>query len=219
MIARLQHFLAAFHGRRPSLQQTLAALVDGIERWGKKLVLLIALLCMGSSPGLKAYMRGDYRTAIAELKPLAEQGDPEAQYVLGATYANAQPPLRNLEEAERWTRMAAEQGHVNAMVDMAKLILFYQSKGISDAANVQAAPWCQRAAERGHPEAQFMIGMMHFSGAGAAQDNVRAYMWWILAASQRHALAQQLLERSRDKITADEIRQAEQLAKQWTPIK
>ena len=171
-------------------------------------------------------LQGDYSAVMAALKATAEQGDPEAQYSLGAAYANAQPPLGNLAEAERWTRMAAEQGHLNAMVDMAKLILFYQSTPLSDlsedlsaARYVKAAPWYQRAAERGHPEAQFMIGGMHFSGNGASKDNVRAYMWWTLSASQGHLLAQRVLGVNRDKMTADEIHQAEQLAKQWKPVK
>lgn len=164
-------------------------------------------------------LQGDYGAVMAALKATAEQGDPGAQYSLGAAYANAQPPLRNLGEAERWIRMAAEQGHVNAMVDMAKMILFYSPGEPSDTEYVKAAPWYQRAAERGHPEGQFMAGIMHFSGKGASKDNVRAYMWWTLAASQGHQLAQQMLEKSTDKIAADEIHQAKQLAKQWKPIK
>ena len=38
--------------------------------------------------GLDTAKRGDYATALREWKPLAEQGDADAQYNLGLMYAN-----------------------------------------------------------------------------------------------------------------------------------
>jgi len=38
--------------------------------------------------GFDAYERGDYTTALREWTPLAEQGDADAQYVLGLMYHN-----------------------------------------------------------------------------------------------------------------------------------
>ncbi len=60
---------------------------------------LIAALCAGFTLGLTApawagvdegeatYKRGDYATALGELRPLAEQGHAEAQYNLGVMSA------------------------------------------------------------------------------------------------------------------------------------
>ena len=50
--------------------------------------LLVVGLCssFGSNPledGLSAYEAGDYETAMGLWKPLAEQGDAEAQYNIG----------------------------------------------------------------------------------------------------------------------------------------
>ena len=43
---------------------------------------------MGSyQAGCDAYERGDYDTAVQELRPLAEQGHPKAQYNLGVMYS------------------------------------------------------------------------------------------------------------------------------------
>ena len=38
--------------------------------------------------GVAAYLRGDYATALHELKPLAEQGNSDARFILGFMYAN-----------------------------------------------------------------------------------------------------------------------------------
>ena len=166
--------------------------------------------------GRAAYVRGDYQSAIAELTPFAEQGNPEAQYLLGASYANASPPEQDYSRAERWLKAAAEQGHTDAMVDIAKLNLFYK-----DERDVKKAiSWYMKAADLGHPEGQFMTGTYYFSeDAGAEKNNVKAYMWWLLSASKGHKLAKLMLDKSLVKISPDEVQKAEKLAKEWKAVK
>ena len=84
-----------------------------------KLILVFTFLFLfGSSPvyaddfkdGLNARDRGDYKTAIEKLKPLAEQGDALAQYNLGLMYYIGLGVTLDLKEAVKWYRLAAEQG-------------------------------------------------------------------------------------------------------------
>jgi len=178
-------------------------------------VMLASCASLETRTGRAAYMSGDYRSAIRELTPFAEQGNAEAQYLLGASYANASPPEQDYSRAERWLQAAAEQGHTDAMVDIAKLSLFYKNER-----DVQKAiSWYMKAADRGHPEAQFMTGTYYFEDAGAKKDNVKAYMWWLLSASKEHQLAKLMLEKSLVKISPDEVQKAEQLAKEWKAVK
>ena len=65
--------------------------------------------------GLQAYDRGDYAAALREWRPLAEQGNPVAQYSLGVLYIHGQGVPQNYAEAVRWYRMAAEQGYADAL--------------------------------------------------------------------------------------------------------
>ncbi len=58
---------------------------------------LLALGCAPTTPqpsnfadGLAAYNRGDYTTALAILKPLASEDQPDAAYIVGEMYAYAQ---------------------------------------------------------------------------------------------------------------------------------
>ena len=49
----------------------------------------------------------------------AEQGDAEAQFNLGAMYANGAGVELDIVEAVKWYRKAAEQGHATAQCNLA----------------------------------------------------------------------------------------------------
>src|ERR1043166_6110853 len=51
------------------------------------------------SDALKAYNQGDFVTAMRVFRPLAEKGQPLAEYILGLMYANAQGVPENYPEA------------------------------------------------------------------------------------------------------------------------
>ena len=68
--------------------------------------------------GQEAFNQEDYATALTELRPLAEQGHVEAQYLLGVMYAVGQGTPKDLVEGARWFRLAAEQGHVIAQFEL-----------------------------------------------------------------------------------------------------
>jgi len=60
--------------------------------------------------GWKAYQRGYYATAWEEWRPLAEQGNANAQYNLGGMYANGQGVPQDYVQAHKWFNLAATQG-------------------------------------------------------------------------------------------------------------
>ena len=64
--------------------------------------------------GVAAYEAGDYATALRELTPLAEQGDPAAQSNLGVMYHTGQGVPRNDKISVKWYTLAAEQGNTDA---------------------------------------------------------------------------------------------------------
>ena len=70
------------------------------------------------SDGFAAYERGDYDTAFKELKPLAEQGDTDAQHSLGVMYDTGQGVPQDYKEAATWYRKAAEQGYAPAQYNL-----------------------------------------------------------------------------------------------------
>lgn len=55
---------------------------------------------------------------------------------------------------------------------------------------VEAAKWYRLAAEKGHAEAQFLLGVQFFEGLGVKKDEVEATRWYRKAAEQGHAQGQ-----------------------------
>ena len=68
----------------------------------------------------------------------------------------------------------------------------YQSCHETDTAE-RAANWYRKAADRGHPEAQFCLGRMFWRGEGVAQNFAEALQWFRKAADQGLANAQDAL--------------------------
>jgi hypothetical protein len=56
---------------------------------------------------------------VASLRKRAEQGDPDAQWNLGAAYRNGEGVTKDDVEAVRWYQRAADQGHVTAQSTLA----------------------------------------------------------------------------------------------------
>jgi hypothetical protein len=55
---------------------------------------------------------------------------------------------------------------------------------------VQAAQWYRKAADQGHPHAQFTLGVCYVNGKGVTSDQVEAVNWWRKSAEQGYADAQ-----------------------------
>ncbi len=101
---------------------------------------LIAALCVGFTLGLTApawagfeegkaaYNRGDYATALREWRPLAKQGDAEAQFFLGAMYNLGDGVPQDYAESAKWFRKAAEQGNAKAQFFLG--IMYEDGQGV-----------------------------------------------------------------------------------------
>ena len=88
----------------------------------KKLItiLLITLgLTACASHTLKeskqAYENQNYTEALAKLQPLAEKGNPKAQYAIGYMYYYGQGVPTNKSEGIEWIQKAADQGFAPAL--------------------------------------------------------------------------------------------------------
>jgi TPR repeat protein len=64
--------------------------------------------------GEAAYQREDFATAYRLLGPLADQGNAEAQDMLGTMYDHSQGVPKNYSEAVKWYHRAADQGNADA---------------------------------------------------------------------------------------------------------
>ena len=128
--------------------------------------------------GLDAFKAKEYARAAALWTPLAEAGDPTAQYRLGTLYAEGQGVPQDDAIAFKWFLRAAEKGEPWAQYDVGAS--YMGGHGVK-ASEVEGAKWFLRAANQGMVYAQFNIGLLYASGAGVQKDPVEALKWLQLA--------------------------------------
>ncbi len=101
--------------------------------------------------GMEAYDKGDYATALKEWRPLAEQGDANAQFNLGSMYEYGDGVPQDDTEAVRWYRLAAAQGYAYAQSLMGQM--YDLGLGVPQD-DVQAHMWLSLAAAQGNEPAR-----------------------------------------------------------------
>ena len=165
--------------------------------------------------GVDAANRGDYATAVALLRPLAEQGHAGAQTSLGLLYIDGQGVPQDVAEALRWVHKAAEQGFADAQVVLGAV---YTEAGLGvPQDHAEAVRWFRKAAEQGYAKGQVGLGIVYFQGRGVPKNYVLAYMWLDLAAAQKEYLAGAFLSGAAEKMTEAQLAEAQKLAREWRP--
>jgi TPR repeat protein len=136
--------------------------------------------------GIAAWQRADYGSAVAIWRPLAEQGDADAQFNLGQAYRLGRGVPINLAAAKTWFERAAAKGHLDALTTLG-LLLFQNGN------QAEALKWLKQAAEQGEPRALLVYGTALFNGDGVTQDQVLGYAYVSRAAAQGLAPARETL--------------------------
>jgi len=102
-----------------------------------KTTLLAVMLLLGSGKvgyvqdlrkGLEAYNRGDYVTALKELKPLAEQGNTDAQFRLGWMYYDGAGVVQDKVYAYMWVNIVALNSVTTEYEDTVREIIASNSR-------------------------------------------------------------------------------------------
>lgn len=163
-----------------------------------KRILLAGLLWIGLTTsaaadfqaGLAAYYKLDYDTALQEWLPLAEAGDPKAQYQIGVLHYRGEGLPQSFVEAAKWYKKAADRGDADAQYNLG--LMYAAGKGIKKDF-VRALQW-------------FIIAADTYT---ANPDGDWAIPDPAIAKRSRDLAAAQLEER--------DVKRAERLAKQWRP--
>jgi TPR repeat protein len=86
------------------------------------LALLFPLLAhAGFDEGVESYTQGDYAKAMAEFKPLAEQGDARGQYFVGFLHHYGYGVKADQTEASKWFQLAGDQGDSRSLFYLGKM--------------------------------------------------------------------------------------------------
>jgi len=119
----------------------------------------------------QALNSADLNGAFKILKPLADQGFPEAQYMMGRFYQSGYMVKPSLAKSLKWYERAALNGNAIAQV----LVGNSFREGVGRVANLKvAADWYQKASENLHPHGAFFLGMMRLQGRGIPRSDEKS---------------------------------------------
>jgi protein-disulfide isomerase len=164
--------------------------------------------------GKRAYEQGDYSAALKELRPLAEQGNAEAQALLGLMYNLGRGVPLDSRQALKWYKAAADQGNPAGQCQLGTL---YLAGGAVPKDTAQGLKLLKLAAEQGYPDAYMPLGLAYMNLKDVPRDVVQADMWLRLATVQGEPLARGQLAKLETRMTADQIGKARALAEAWKP--
>ena len=158
--------------------------------------LIASTMCVADplSDAQLAMESGNYNQAAQLLAPLANNGDPLAQYHLGMMSYYGQGVPEDEKLAIQWWKKAAAQGYVEAMFQLGSAYLFgSQAAKLVPNPDREAATWYFQAASAGHAEAQYHLGLLFLAGKGVIDNRKEAARWMKKAAMQGHVEAQKAL--------------------------
>lgn len=174
--------------------------------------ILILLLGLGMVLSGSLALAVDGTPDLNETLILAQNGDTDAQYLLGGIYRTGQGAGKDSKRAAFWFLRAAMGGHADAQYQLGRI--HETGDGVAQD-YTQALAWYGKAAEQGHPEAQShqekimdyidlvkhsaskgevdaqcTLGDMYTKGSGVPHDEEQAATWYRQAAEQGSARGQ-----------------------------
>lgn len=144
---------------------------------------------------MAGYLEGDRDEAYKLLRPLALQGDAEAQFKLGVIYALSIP--RDLNRAAYWWARAAERGHIAARSHLKEILQCCEDElrewdgyVLKYRATQKVITWQRKAAESGNYLAQLLLSRRYAIGDGVNKEPGKAKYWLHRAVQQTRKAAE-----------------------------
>ena len=164
--------------------------------------------------GVAANGSGQYALAMQLWRPLAEQGDADAQFALAAMYELGRGVSRDKLEALKWFRRAAEQGDAGAQFAVASA---YAAGEIVPKDYGEATKWFLRTANQGDIFAQIALAGAYAQGLGVQKDMVEALKWLDVAAAANglNGKAAESRDAFAHSLTPAQVDEAQRRAAEW----
>ena len=141
------------------------------------------------------FANGDYNTALQIWAPLAQEGNPAAQYSIGLLYDQGKGVKKDPQTALKYFQAAIKQNLPAAQYYLG--VKYYAGLGVKKSPS-KALDLVTRAAEQDHLQAQFQLAYFYDRGIGTPVNLKKATQWYTRAAENgfgpaQHALAARYL--------------------------
>jgi len=114
------------------------------------------------------------------LRIAANNGNAQAQDMVGDVYYYGMGVTKNLQESAKWYLKSAEQGHSDAQFKIA--LAYLDGEGIPQN-NSQGLLWLRKAADNNHPDAQDALAIIYGFGKNGVQKDEKEFVKWALKAA------------------------------------
>lgn len=111
---------------------------------------------------------------LSRILPLAEKGNPEAQYMLSLMYCSGEGLPHDESLCVNWMKKSARNGHPGAQHDLGRI---YGSGQWIEKSVLESFYWMEKAAIQEHPEAQYRLGVYYLKGIGCKKNADKANYW------------------------------------------
>ena len=158
--------------------------------------------------GKAAYEAGDFARALELWQPMADAGDPHAEFAVGKMYLDGQGIEENAEKAIRFIYSAAQKGYAPAVYKLARADVWYLAFPLEDFVNSVFDKTRNDPDHRGKSEGELKAEIREFASGRRAF----AAGWLILAAEEGDPKAISEKDRVFSRLTDAEKEAAESLA-------
>lgn len=157
---------------------------------------LVLLLAFGTgsaraetlAKGVSAYEAGKHAEALQILTPLANQGHPEAQRVIGEMYYTGKGVRKDAATGFHWIKRAADAGEKIAQYNLGYIA---ENGGIEALPRDAAITWYTKSAMQGYVPAQVRLGDLYAAG----NNRSLALQWYERAGFAGNQYAEQQAKR------------------------
>ena len=136
--------------------------------------------------GTFAARNRNFALARANFRPLAEQGDADAERAMGQLLMQNCTGMQDKAAAVGWLTKAADAGNVAAQNQLARAYLLGLGVPQDDG---KAFALYSKTAAGGNALGETELGYLYFTGRGVAQDRYQGLQWSVKAAEQGQAVA------------------------------
>jgi hypothetical protein len=184
---RRLYVLAFMLGAWPAAAQTTAITITTAPCTDPPAVTSVpAPVTPSIAAGTVAARNREFSLALANFKPLAEQGDVDAQRAMGQLLMQNCTGLQDKGAAVEWLAKAATAGNLAAQNQLAAA--YMRGQGVAQDDNKAFSLFSQTAAA-GNALGEMELGYLYTSGRGVPQDKYQGLQWTVQGAEQGNAIA------------------------------
>ncbi len=150
----------------------------------KRLIQIIVILLISS----EVFAEGPFDSIVSAIRIAAEQGDPDAQYILGRSYCYGEDVPLDKQEGIQWLQKAVEQNHALAQYELS---FWYSFGGPKE--NLESIELLKKAAYQDIPEAQYSLYCFYSRGRAFITTirNMPEALKWLYKAAENNCVEAQ----------------------------